>query len=92
MPLTLLFLPLLALRKFARHVQDPPRVVRCWLSVVLLLLRCVYSAPAARRYQTEGEVVVSVFIRNVKEEDLKVELQERSVSPVPLCARCPLRR
>ncbi|BGP33436.1 Cochaperone protein [Rhodotorula toruloides] len=31
-------------------------------------------------YQTEGEVVVSVFIRNVKAEDLKVELQERSLS------------
>ncbi|BGP17726.1 hypothetical protein JCM10213_005307 [Rhodosporidiobolus nylandii] len=31
-------------------------------------------------YQTESAVVVSVFIRNVKEEDLKVELQERSVS------------
>ncbi|GAA5840014.1 hypothetical protein JCM11251_006587 [Rhodosporidiobolus azoricus] len=31
-------------------------------------------------YQTESEVVVSVFIRNVKEEDLKVELHERSLS------------
>ncbi|GAA6016265.1 hypothetical protein JCM10207_000451 [Rhodosporidiobolus poonsookiae] len=31
-------------------------------------------------YQTESDVVVSVFIRNVKEEDLKVELNERSVS------------
>ncbi|GAA5998458.1 uncharacterized protein JCM10292_002709 [Rhodotorula paludigena] len=31
-------------------------------------------------YQTDSEVVVSVFIRNVKEEDLKVELQERSLS------------
>ncbi|GAA5902099.1 hypothetical protein JCM8208_002476 [Rhodotorula glutinis] len=30
-------------------------------------------------YQTDQEVVVSVFIRNVKEEDLKVDLQERSL-------------
>ncbi|GAA5993429.1 hypothetical protein JCM11641_007155 [Rhodosporidiobolus odoratus] len=31
-------------------------------------------------YQTESAIVVSVFIRDVKQEDLKVELQERSVS------------
>ncbi|GAA5926993.1 hypothetical protein JCM1841_001605 [Sporobolomyces salmonicolor] len=31
-------------------------------------------------YQTDSEVVVSVFIRNVKEEDLKVDIQERSLS------------
>ncbi|GAA5820058.1 hypothetical protein JCM3770_002121 [Rhodotorula araucariae] len=31
-------------------------------------------------YQTDTEVVVSVFIRNVKQEDLKVELHERSLS------------
>ncbi|TNY20970.1 HSP20-like chaperone [Rhodotorula diobovata] len=31
-------------------------------------------------YQTDQEVVVSVFIRNVKEEDLKVDLQERSLT------------
>ncbi|GAA5888539.1 hypothetical protein JCM6882_008990 [Rhodosporidiobolus microsporus] len=31
-------------------------------------------------YQTESEVVVSIFIRNVKEEDLKVELSERALS------------
>ncbi|GAA5932908.1 hypothetical protein JCM3775_005259 [Rhodotorula graminis] len=31
-------------------------------------------------YQTDQEVVVSVFIRNVKEDDLKVDLQERSLS------------
>ncbi|GAA5864747.1 hypothetical protein JCM8547_008294 [Rhodosporidiobolus lusitaniae] len=31
-------------------------------------------------YQTDSDVVVSVFIRNVKEEDLKVELHERSLS------------
>jgi suppressor of G2 allele of SKP1 len=34
------------------------------------------------RYQTDSEVVVSVFIRNVKEEDLKVEIQPQSVSPL----------
>ncbi|GAA6040550.1 hypothetical protein JCM8097_005459 [Rhodosporidiobolus ruineniae] len=31
-------------------------------------------------YQTERDVVVSVFIRNVKQEDLKVDIQERSLS------------
>ncbi|GAA5991177.1 hypothetical protein JCM10908_006572 [Rhodotorula pacifica] len=31
-------------------------------------------------YQTEREVVVSVFIRNVKEQDLKVDLQTRALS------------
>nr|ALR73091.1 suppressor of G2 allele of SKP1-like protein [Glaciozyma antarctica] len=31
-------------------------------------------------YQTDSEVVLSVFIRNVKAEDLKVDLQDRSVS------------
>ncbi|TKA55940.1 hypothetical protein B0A53_01639 [Rhodotorula sp. CCFEE 5036] len=31
-------------------------------------------------YQTEREVVVSVFIRNVKEQDLKVDLQPRALS------------
>ncbi|POY73280.1 hypothetical protein BMF94_3614 [Rhodotorula taiwanensis] len=31
-------------------------------------------------YQTEREVVVSVFIRNVKQEDLKVDLQDRALS------------
>lgn len=38
-----------------------------------------HAAPNCR-YQTEREVVVSVFIRNVKEEDLKVDLQPRAVS------------
>ncbi|GAA5983903.1 hypothetical protein JCM5350_001785 [Sporobolomyces pararoseus] len=31
-------------------------------------------------YQTDSEVVVSVFIRNVKQEDLKVDIQPQSVS------------
>ncbi|GAA5889299.1 hypothetical protein JCM5296_005860 [Sporobolomyces johnsonii] len=31
-------------------------------------------------YQTDSEVVVSVFIRNVKQEDLKVDIQEHSLS------------
>ncbi|GAA5895701.1 uncharacterized protein JCM6883_001593 [Sporobolomyces salmoneus] len=31
-------------------------------------------------YQTDSEVVVSVFIRNVKEEDLKVDIQPQSLS------------
>ncbi|KWU44825.1 SGS-domain-containing protein, partial [Rhodotorula sp. JG-1b] len=31
-------------------------------------------------YQTEREVVVSVFIRNVKEEDLKIDVQPRALS------------
>ena len=39
-----------------------------------------HAAPGCR-YQTEREVVVSVFIRNVKEQDLKVDLQPRAVGP-----------
>lgn len=36
-------------------------------------------------YQTDNEVVLSVFIRNVKQDELKFELQERSLSlTVPL--------
>ncbi|GAA5879799.1 hypothetical protein JCM16303_004184 [Sporobolomyces ruberrimus] len=31
-------------------------------------------------YQTDSEVVVSVFVRNVKEEDLKVEIEPKSLS------------
>ncbi|CEQ41159.1 SPOSA6832_02839 [Sporobolomyces salmonicolor] len=44
-------------------------------------------------YQTDSEVVVSVFIRNVKEEDLKVDIQERSVSSLsPACRHASLPR
>jgi len=39
-------------------------------------------APKIRHdwYQTDNEVIVNVFIKNVKEEDLKVDVQPRSAS------------
>lgn len=45
---------------------------------------CTHRAPSnPRRYQTDNEVVLSVFIKNVKPEELKVDLLERSVRPLP---------
>ena len=50
-----------------------------------LYLHVVINAPLTRRhdwYQTESFVTVDVFAKNVKPEDLEVDLQDKHVSSV----------
>lgn len=46
------------------------------------LLSCTLSRNTSlNRYQTDNEVNVSIFVKNVKADDLKVDLHLRSVRP-----------